>query len=73
MTLLNSCFCGLFVCSVKASLLQGREEQLDDAIEVECTSKAISVMVSKEMQLTFQEYTNCKFLLSLPIHLKMTL
>lgn len=49
-----------FVCSVKASLLQGREEQLDDAIEVECTSKAISVMVSEEF-LTFQDTLTVNF------------
>ena len=34
--------------SVKASLLQGREEQFNDELEMECTSKAISVMVSRQ-------------------------
>ena len=33
--------------SIKASLLQGREEQFNDELEMECTSKTISVMVSR--------------------------
>ncbi|PFX31560.1 Heat shock 70 kDa protein 14-B [Stylophora pistillata] len=33
--------------AIQASLLQGREEQLNDTIEAECTSKAISVMLEE--------------------------
>ncbi|CAH3104805.1 unnamed protein product [Pocillopora meandrina] len=33
--------------AIQASLLQGREEQINDDIEAECTSKAISVMLEE--------------------------